>query len=103
MARQKAPEGETPAQRFIRVATLRTSNVIQAIEILGTQGADVPDDAFTDKAFGAIQDAVDKARALWANKAHAAKRRVFDFGGAVPQQSMPQTAAAPAKPATAKR
>lgn len=95
MSRQKAPEGETPEQRFIRVAGLRVSNLVQGLEILGSQGGEVPNREYSDQAFAAIQGAVDKARVMWNEKQSAAKRRSFEFQAS--QATLPHTATTPTK------
>lgn len=108
--RIKPPEGETPAERFIRVAGLRVSNVVEALELLVPLGKDVPSDAFTEQAFKAIDDALVRARNAWATKQGTDRKRSFAFGtvtAANPNQTViPNTVpqAAPAKPvAAAKR
>jgi hypothetical protein len=93
MAKQKAPEGETKEERFIRIAGLRTSNVVDALELLGQMGADVPSAEFTVQAFSAIRIAVDKAERAWKDRDTAAKRRAFTFSSN--QAELPHTSKQP--------
>ena len=94
MSKPRAPEGETTEQRFTRVAGLRTSNIVEGLELLGTMGPDVPNDAYTAQAFGAIETAFVKAKEAWVKKDAAAKKRIFSFGPG-DQASLPNV---PAKP-----
>jgi hypothetical protein len=96
MAKTKAPEGETPQQKFVRVAGLRVSNLVQGLELLGQLGSDVPDPTMTEQAFGAIQGAVDKAKGAWTAKASVNRKRVFSFEDK--QTEIPHTAPAKAQP-----
>lgn len=101
MPRMKAPEGETPLQKFQRTAGGRTGNIVALLEVLAGQASEVPDDAFVDQACGAIRDGLAKLEGAWRSRT-AAKRKVFEFRAPdpkqaeLPQTAPPQKAAAPA-------
>jgi hypothetical protein len=79
MAKMKAPDGETPEQRFTRTAGTRVSNIVLSLEVLANQGHEVPSDEYTELAFGTIQASVDKAKLAWKAKTPAARRVAFSF------------------------
>lgn len=91
MSKPKAPEGETPQQKFERVAGVRVSNIVSALDMLAGMGADVPSDAHRDGAFTAIQVAFDRALGAWNAKKPAAKKRLFTFGADPKQEQLPHT------------
>lgn len=94
--RTKPPENETQAQRFTRMTELRTSNVIDALRLVGELGGEIPPETAelaTSSVFGAIDAAAAAARAAWVARQKTAKPRLFTLAPAdVNQATLPHTA-----------
>ena len=87
MSRPKAPEGETPEARFIRLGSIRISRAIEVLDSLAKLGENVPSQEYVDDAFAAIQASVDKARMHWSNRVKTEKVRAFSFASGAPAQA----------------
>ena len=74
--RKATPENETPAQRFARIGSLRVSNVLDTLDLIGNLSTGyVSTPAQIDAIFAAIQKGVDDNKARFsATKAEQPKR-----------------------------
>lgn len=104
MGKPQNPAGETESERWRRLCMTRTSNLIIAINSLGTLGAGCPDDETMRAVFDGtdtqegIGAALERARKAWQNRASAGKLRVFQLP-APKQAELPHTTTTQNKPA----
>lgn len=63
--RKPVPRDETKEQKFIRLATGRTTRIMKSIDALGNLSRLKPTEAQTEKVFNAIKSVLESAYGKW--------------------------------------